>query len=134
MTIRLVTGYVAHALLGIYLLWMIGSNAPRLRPAQRDRPRRVKILLIKTAAVVVAALLVGVIHYWATEWWHVVAALVGSSVIGLYLHRSYRKLVSPPRHRIALVHRGATSRVLVSPASLANRHRHRRQDPPRTKI
>lgn len=104
-TIRVVSGYVAHALLGLYWLWILTSTAPRIRPGQRDRTRRVKILSIKTAGVAVAALLVGVIHYWATEWWQIPVALVASLAIGTYLHRTYGKLVTPPRHRITLVNR-----------------------------
>jgi hypothetical protein len=104
-TIRLVTGYIAHVLLGLYWLWTLSSTVPRIRPGQRDRTRRVKILSIKSAGVAVTALLVGVIHYWATEWWQIAVALLGSLAIGTYLHRSYRKLVTPPRHRITLVNR-----------------------------
>ena len=82
MPVREATGYVAHALLGVYFLWVLSSTAPQLRRSRRDRGLRIRILLVKTAAVVVAALLVGVIHFWATAWWQVIVAVGLAAVIG----------------------------------------------------
>jgi hypothetical protein len=105
MGLRQITGYIAHALLGAYWLWVITRTAPRLRRGARDRTLRLRVALIKTAAVAVTALVVGVIHFWATEWWHVVVAVLVASVLGLQLHRIYRGLVAAPRHRLTLVRR-----------------------------
>lgn len=111
MGLREVTGYIAHALLGAYLVWVLVSSAPQLRRGVRDRGRRLRIVLIKTAGVTVVAVAVGVIHYWATEWWHVVAAALGAAVLCLFLHRAYRKLVAPPRHRITVRQRALGRRA-----------------------
>ncbi len=73
MGIREITGYIAHVLLAGYWLWVILSTAPQLRRGARDQRVRTQVLLIKTAAVVLTALLVGVIHFWATHWWQVIA-------------------------------------------------------------
>ncbi|MFC4944034.1 hypothetical protein [Pseudonocardia sp. GCM10023141] len=105
MDLRQITGLIAHVLLGLYWLWVISSSAPQLRRGARDRPRRLRILMIKTAGVAVTALAVGVIHFWATEWWHVIAALVIAVALGLLLHRAYRTQVAAPRHRRTLTQR-----------------------------
>ncbi len=105
MDIRELTGYVAHALLGLYWLWVVSSTAPQLRRGSRDHGLRVRVFLIKTAAVVVTSLVVGVIHFWATQWWQVIAALVVAIVSGVVLRRAYRRLVAAPRHRATLAQR-----------------------------
>ncbi|MDT7657251.1 MAG: hypothetical protein QOF38_1966 [Pseudonocardiales bacterium] len=105
MGLRQITGYIAHLLLGVYWLWVISRTAPQLRRGVRDRMVRLRVALIKTAALAVTALVVGVIHFWATEWWHVVLAVLCAIVLGLVLHRSYRALVAAPRHRLTLVQR-----------------------------
>jgi hypothetical protein len=92
MGLRQITGYIAHLLLGVYWLWVISRTAPQLRRGVRDRMVRLRVALIKTAALAVTALVVGVIHFWATEWWHVVLAVLCAIVLGLVLHRSYRSL------------------------------------------
>jgi len=105
MDVREATGYVAHASLGLYWLWVVSGTAPQLRRSSRDRTVRLRILLIKTAAVVVTSLVVGVIHFWATQWWQAVAALVVGMAVGVALRRAYRRLVAAPRHRATLVAR-----------------------------
>ena len=105
MNIRAVTGYIAHALLGLYWLWVISSTAPQLRRGCRDRGLRVRILLIKTAAVGLTSLVVGVIHFWATAWWQIVAALGAAIVLAVLLRKAYRRLVAAPRHRATLAQR-----------------------------
>lgn len=106
--IREITGYIAHVLLVGYWLWVVGSTAPQLRRGSRDQRLRLELLLIKTAALVLTGLLVGVIHFWATEWWHVVAALPIAAGLGLLLHRAHRRRVALPRHRATLTHRART--------------------------
>lgn len=109
MGIREITGYIAHVLLGIYLVWTISRTAPQLRRSSRDRGVRLRILLIKTAAVAVGAVVVGVIHFWATQWWHVIVAVVAAVLIGVVLNRAYRRHVAIPRHRLTLMARTATT-------------------------
>lgn len=109
MDIRAVTGYIAHAVLGLYWLWVASSTAPQLRRTMRCRGLRVRILLIKTAAVVVTALVVGVIHFWATAWWQIVAAVGVAVIPGVLLRRAHRKLVAAPRHRASLAQRTRTA-------------------------
>ncbi|MEU7816990.1 hypothetical protein [Pseudonocardia sp. NPDC049154] len=103
--LRGVTGYVAHAVLLAWWLWIVLSTAPQLRRGVRDRRTRTQVLMIKSAALVTAALLVGVIHFWATDWWQVLVALPVAVVIGIALHRAYRRLVAPARHRLTIVRR-----------------------------
>lgn len=105
MDIREVTGYIAHALLGLYWLWVVSSTAPQMRRNTRDRGLRLRILLIKTAAVVLTSLVVGVIHFWATQWWHVIAAVAVAIVLAVVLRKAYRRLVAAPRHRATLAQR-----------------------------
>lgn len=102
MGIRQVTGYIAHFLLGLYWIWIISSTAPQLRRNIRDRQARLRILMIKTAGIVLTAVVVGIIHFWATEWWHVILAVLVAAPTGLYLNKVYRRLVAAPRHRITL--------------------------------
>ncbi|OJY45212.1 hypothetical protein [Pseudonocardia sp. 73-21] len=105
MDIRAVTGYIAHALLGLYWLWVVSSTAPQLRRTMRCRGLRIRIFLIKTAAVVSTSLVVGVIHFWATAWWQVIVAVAVAIVLAVLLRRAYRRLVAAPRHRATLVQR-----------------------------
>jgi hypothetical protein len=105
MNIRQITGYIAHALLAAYWLWTASSTAPQLRRSSRDRRRRLHILLVKTAAIVLSALLVGVIHFWATAWWQVFVAVPVGAVVGVWLRRIYRGLVALPQHRLSLAQR-----------------------------
>lgn len=131
MGLREVTGYIAHVLLGAYWLWIIASTAPQLRKGTRDRGLRLRILMVRTEVLVVLSLAVGVIHFWGTEWWHIVGAIVGTGVLVLVLRRAYRRLVAPAQHRITLRQR-ALGREVAIPAPHsdedgdAERHRHRR--------
>lgn len=144
MGLREVTGYIAHVLLGGYGVWMVLSTAPQLRKGVRDRGLRLRIALVRTAGLVVAFLAVGVIHFWGTEWWHIVAAVVVATSLGLLLRREYGRLVAPPRHRIALRQRALGRRPpavqIPSPRPSADgaqppvaaptaRSRHRRKRP-----
>ena len=106
--IREITGYVAHLLLVGYWLWVVFSAAPQLRRGSRDRRVRMEVLLIKTAGLVLTGLVVGVIHFWATEWWHVVVAVLGAAGLGMLLTRAYRRRVALPKHRLTLTHRART--------------------------
>ncbi|GAA1842788.1 hypothetical protein GCM10009836_22700 [Pseudonocardia ailaonensis] len=103
--LREVTGYVAHGVLLAWWLWIVLSTAPQLRRGIRDRRVRLRVLVIKSLALVLTALVVGVIHFWATDWWQVVAAVVLAAGAGYVLHRAYRRLVTPPRHRLTLARR-----------------------------
>jgi membrane protein implicated in regulation of membrane protease activity len=106
--IREITGYVAHVLLAGYWLWVVLGTVPQLRRGARDKRVRTQVLLIKTAAVVLTSLIVGLIHFWATYWWQVALALPIAVGLGMALHRAYRRLVAPPRHRRPLTQRGRT--------------------------
>jgi hypothetical protein len=106
--IREITGYVAHLLLVGYWLWVVFSAAPQLRGGSRDRRVRMEVLLIKTAGFVLTGLVVGVIHFWATEWWHVVVAVLVAAGLGMLLTRAYRRRVALPKHRLTLTHRART--------------------------
>ena len=97
--------YIAHVLLAGYWLWIVLSATPQLRRGARDQQVRRRVLLIKTAAVGLTALVVGVIHFWATHWWHVLVVLPVAAGLGLLLRRAYRRLVAPPRHRRPLTQR-----------------------------
>jgi len=103
--IREITGYIATFLLAGYWLWVILSTAPQLRRGSRDQRVRGQVLLIKTMAVVLTALVVGVIHFWATAWWHVIVAVIVSAGLGVLLRRTYRRLVALPKHRATLTRR-----------------------------
>ncbi len=102
---REITGYIAHVLLGIYWIWIVSSTAPQLRRSSRDRHARLQILHIKTAAIGLTTLVVGVIHFWATHWWHVIVTLIVAAGLGLLLRRAYRRVVATPRHRLTLTKR-----------------------------
>lgn len=106
--LREITGYIAHALLAGYWSWVVFSTVPQLRRGTRDRRVRSQVLLIKTAGVAITGLVVGVIHFWATQWWQVVVAVPIAAGLGVLLHRAYRRRVAPPRHRRALTTRGRT--------------------------
>jgi hypothetical protein len=108
MGIREITGYIAHFLLAGYWLWVVFSTAPQLRRGSRDRRVRLEVLLIKTAGLVLTGLVVGVIHFWATEWWHVVVAVLVAAGLGTLLNRTYRRRVALPKHRLTLTHRART--------------------------
>jgi hypothetical protein len=100
MNVRAVTGYIAHVLLAGYWLWVMSRTAPQLRKGARDRSLAATVALLKTAGIVITALLVGVIHFWATHIWHVLAALVVAVAVAIPLRRRYRALVAAPRHRL----------------------------------
>jgi hypothetical protein len=70
-----------------------------------QHPVRARALAIKTAGFLLTALVVGVIHYWATAWWKVIVAVPLAAGLGVLLHRQYRRTVAAPRHRLPLAHR-----------------------------
>lgn len=105
---RATAGYLAHGLLAVYWLWIVSRTGPQLRKGCRGREVRAQILLLKTAALVLTAVVVGVIHYWATHWWDVVVCLPVAAASGLLLHRAYRRIVAAPRHRLTLARRART--------------------------
>jgi hypothetical protein len=111
MGIREVTGYIAHVLLAAYWVWVLGCTAPQLRRGARDKGLRLRILVVKSAGFLLTAALVGVIHYWATEWWQVIVALPVAGGLGVLLRRAYRRLVAAPRHRRTLTQRAPTVRI-----------------------
>jgi len=108
MGLRAVTGYIAHAALLAYWLWVIASTAPQLRKGTRDRHTRVRVLLIKTAGFALTAVVVGVIHYWATAWWQVIVTVPVAVALAVLLRRAYRRAVAAPRHRLTLSRRAKT--------------------------
>lgn len=103
--LREITGYIAHAVLLVYWLWICSTTAPQLRKGCRDRGVRLRVLTIKTAAFLLTAVVVGVIHYWATHLWHVALCLPIAAALGYLLHREYRRTVAAPRHRLPLARR-----------------------------
>jgi TRAP-type C4-dicarboxylate transport system permease large subunit len=105
MGIRALTGYIAHAALVAYWVWVVASTAPQLRKGTRDRRVRVRVLIIKTTALLLTAVVVGIIHYWATAWWQVIVAVPVAAGLGVLLHREYRRTVAAPRHRLPLARR-----------------------------
>ncbi|MFP5071999.1 hypothetical protein ACLFMI_20330 [Pseudonocardia nantongensis] len=105
MDLRRVTGYIALALLAGYWLWVLSRSAPELRKGARNRGVRGQVLLVKTAALALTALFVGTVHFWASAWWQVVVAVPVTLVAAVALRRVYRRLVAPPRHRVALAQR-----------------------------
>lgn len=100
MSIRAITGYIAHVLLAGYWLWVMSCTAPQLRKSARDRSLAASLALLKTSGIVITALLVGVIHFWATHIWHVAVALIVAVALGIPLRRRYQALVAAPRHRL----------------------------------
>jgi hypothetical protein len=105
MGLRAVTGYIAHAALLAYWLWVIASTAPQLRKGTRDRHTRVRALVIKSAGFVLTAVVVGIIHYWATAWWQVIVTVPVAAGLAVLLRREYRRTVAAPRHRLTLARR-----------------------------
>ena len=95
MGLREVTGYIAHVLLAAYWLWLVIRTAPQLRKGTRDRGKRLRIALLRTAVLAVLFLAVGVIHFWGTELWHIAGAILVAGVLVLLLRRAYRRLVAP---------------------------------------
>ncbi|HEY0816624.1 MAG TPA: hypothetical protein VGE11_25370 [Pseudonocardia sp.] len=108
MGLRAVTGYIAHAALLAYWLWVVAATAPQLRKGTRDRHTRVRVLFIKTAGFVLTAVVVGIIHYWATAWWQVIVTVPVAVALGVLLRRAYRRAVAAPRHRLTLSRRAKT--------------------------
>ena len=105
MGIRAVTGYIAHVALVAYWVWVVASTAPQLRKGNRDRRVRVRVLAIKSTGLLLTAVVVGIIHYWATAWWQVIVTLPIAAVLGVLLRREYRRTVAAPRHRLPLTRR-----------------------------
>ncbi|WP_224390763.1 hypothetical protein [Pseudonocardia sp. ICBG1293] len=105
MDLRRVTGYLALGVLALYWLWVLTRTAPVLRHGCRDRRLRVRLALVRTAAAGGTALFVATVHFWATSWWHVAAALPVALTGAAGLVRVHRRLVAPPRHRVALAQR-----------------------------
>ena len=108
MDIRAVTGYTAHVALVVYWVWVVVSTAPQLRKGTRDRHVRARALAIKSAGFVLTAVVVGIIHYWATAWWQVIVTVPVAAALGVLLHREYRHTVAAPRHRLTLRMRART--------------------------
>ncbi|MCW0215989.1 MAG: hypothetical protein OJJ54_21795 [Pseudonocardia sp.] len=102
MGVRQISGYVAHALLAVYWCWMLVATAPEMRRSTRPRTVQVRVLALRTAAVALTALVVGVIHFWATQWWQVLASVLVAAPIGVLLRRDHRRVVAAPRHRLSL--------------------------------
>lgn len=130
MGIRAVTGYVAHAVMLAYWLWLVAATAPQLRKGTRDRLVRVRVLAIKTAGFALTAVVVGVIHYWATALWQVVVALPIAAVLGVLLRRVYRRTVAAPRHRLTLARRVTTFDLRLHPRGRSSAPVHLRVDRP----
>lgn len=105
MDVRRVTGYIALALLAGYWVWVLSCTSPELRRGTRDRVLRSRILLVKTAAVALTALVVATVHFWATHVWHILVAVPLAALAGVGLRRVYRRLVAAPRHRLPLAQR-----------------------------
>jgi hypothetical protein len=98
--LRVVTGWIAYAVLAGYWLWIISSTAPQLRRSRRDRGLSTRILAMRTAGIALTAFVVGMIHFWAANPVEVLAALGIGGVVGTVLRREYRRLVAAPRHRL----------------------------------
>lgn len=110
--LREVTGYIAVALLAAYWVGMISCTAAQLRSTSRSGRLRVQVALIKTAGIAITAVLVGIIHFWATQWWHIVVALLVAGPVGIALRHLHKRLVIAPRHRRALVQRARVSDLI----------------------
>jgi hypothetical protein len=108
MGLRAATGYIAHAALLAYWLWVVASTAPQLRKGTRDRRVRARVLVIKTVGLALTAAVVAIIHYWATAWWQLVVTLLAAAVVAVLLRREYRRTVAAPRHRLTLTRRART--------------------------
>jgi hypothetical protein len=105
MDVRRVTGYLALALIAGYWVWVLSSTTPELRRGTRDRTLRGRILLVKTAAVALTALVVATVHFWATHVWQILVVVPLAALAGFALRRVYRRLVAAPRHRLPLAKR-----------------------------
>jgi hypothetical protein len=131
MGFREITGYCAHVLLAAYWLWVLACTAPQLRKGARNKGLRLRILLVKSAGLLLTAALVGVIHYWATAWWQVAVALPIATVLGVLLRRSYRRLVAAPRHLRTLSQRAKTVHIRrPDDTPAAHSHRQLPREPP----
>ena len=130
MEIRAVTGYVAHVMLLAYWMWTVAATAPQLRKGTRDRLIRMRVLAIKTAGFALTALLVGIIHYWATAWWQVVVALPVAAALGVLLRRAYRRTVAVPRHRLTIARRVTAFDLRLHPRGRSYAPLHLRADHP----
>jgi small-conductance mechanosensitive channel len=106
--LRAVTGCIAHAALLGYWLWVVASTAPQLRKGTRDRQVRARVLILKTAGLALTALVVGIVHYWATAWWQVVVAVPIAALMGWQLRQAFHRTVAAPRHRLTLARRVKT--------------------------
>jgi hypothetical protein len=133
MNLWVLTGYVAHAVLTAYWFWVVASTAPQLRRGTRDRRVRARVLLIKTAALALTALLVAIIHYWATAWWQVAVALPVAVGLGVLLRREYRRTVAAPRHRLTIARRAKTRDLRRRPRG-GHAPAHLRVDEPASRI
>lgn len=125
MDLRRGTGYLALALLALYLLWVLSRTAPQLRKGSRDRTVRARVLLVRTAGVVLAALFVATVHFWATAWWQVAVAVPVALGPATALYRTHRRLVALPRHRAPLgqrVRRAGHFQVIRPAAPAPRRH------------
>jgi hypothetical protein len=127
MDLRRVTGYVALALLAGYWVWVLSCTTPELRRGTRDRPLRLKIAAVKTAALVLTALVVATIHFWTTQIWHILVVVPVALAAGYGLRRVYRRLVAAPRHRLPLAQRVRRTGHLhvISSARGRQQHAHR---------
>ncbi len=126
MDLRAITGYIALALIAGYWVWVLSCTTPELRRGTRDRELRLKILLVKTAALVLTAVTVATIHFWATQVWHVLVAVPVAAAVGFWLRRVYRRLVAAPRHRLPLGQRiRRTGHLHVIDPPHARHHVHR---------
>lgn len=126
MDLRAITGYIALALLVGYWVWVLSRTTPELRRGTRNRDLRVKILLVKTAALALTALVVAVVHFWATEVWHVLVAVPVAAAAAYGLRRVYRRLVAAPRHRLPMgqrIRRTGQLNVIASPHGRHPAHR-----------
>lgn len=123
MDLRRVTGYVALALLAGYWVWVLSCTTPELRRGTRGRPLRLKIAAVKTAALVLTALVVATIHFWATAVWHILVVVPVALAAGYGLRRVYRRLVAAPRHRLPLAQRvRRTGHLHVIPSARGRQH------------
>lgn len=126
MDVRRVTGYIALALLAGYWVWVLSCTTPELRRGTRDRALRGKILLVKTVAAALTALVVATVHFWATQVWQIVVVVALAAVAGFGLRRVYRRLVAAPRHRLPLaqrVRRTGHLHVISPPRGRRSTHR-----------
>lgn len=126
MDLRQVTGWIALALLAAYWSGIFLRTAPELRKGTRGRRLRLRILLVKTAALALTGLFVAVVHFWASQWWQVAAAVPVALAGAVALRRAYRRLVAVPRHRVALAQRvrGTGHFQIIREPGAPEPHRH----------